>query len=751
MNRPPYFVDLYKDNQNDEKVSQFNDQDFRITDLTISESVNGSSRAFLSMQFVSNQKKYFTDTIKTIEDFLKSQLFKHVTLCAEYRDSVDPKKDQNSQKTYFHGILSNYSVAFGVPYDTITLELSSYFDLLKLQNNYRTFENKNIRDILVSVFEYYADGKGGGLVGSRFQYDFSEIIPDIHTSTRVQVMQIGESDYDFVVRLLKEDGLSFFNYHTPQTSIFVLMPDIVETLTNYEKKQKPEFSFPIPLSYIVAPITTAPAPYPTSPMDMRQRSGLEDLWTLNNLRIKSSTTNGEAQTLNYKVGDDYRFSQKSDGGELNKEIKKKKDDDKATSSIQPPFKFEWTKYASSQANNPDVDAKKIADYFDVQMKNDLARQAFFKHTSSADGKTLVFLSLMRKVSLLIDTARDSYARPPFLSASRDVLERVIYGLTMRYRTSVVSKPSPTAQTMPSVFHYFETSLKFFDPTTNDRLLIPFESSIEDTFAARSAEKFTAVVVPFTDQDKKIMKTKKSKAQSLVPNMIRIRFPWQKLTESTLARMSFSWTGHNYGSMFLPEVGSEVIVTFTHNNYDYPIIIGCLYNTDNIYPEIPNFEQLELKSGLGVRGIQFAPTEEGECLMVMPFHPDDPKTDMRTVFLRSNQLLKVRALGNKSTDVAANAELSVLKKEGTYTVSVGDTQSDSSLAMTVDKIEMHSSSKNVLSVAKNGKIEIKSDDSIAINSGSIQLKGKEKITLNGSTSSVAIEAGQIEANSLKIQK
>lgn len=760
INNPPFFVDLLKDHPSDEKTSKFNKEDFIITDLTISEAVNGSSVAFISLQMVSNQKHYFNDTIKTIDDFLKSQIFKHVTLCSEYPYPVDPKKDPISQKTYFHGIVWNYNIVFGFPYDVIKLEVRSYFDLLKLQNNYRTFENKNIKDILTSVFQYYSDGQGGGLVGNRFKWDCSEIIPDNHTSTRIQVLQLGESDYEFVLRLLKEEGLSYFFYHTQETCVFGMTPDLVETLQHYENDKKPEFTYGAPLPYRVNPVLT-------TPISMQQHQGptpvfgpdfFNHIWVLNNFRKYGALESVATQLSDYNASFDFRFHNDSDGGgELHSKIKKKKGENTVSEDIKPPFQLQWREYLSSQSNDPAADTEKISDYIvNKQVAADSLRKNHMNYSYHGDGVSLTFLSLLRKTALSLNTGSE---RPGFLSeASKISHEFITYGVKLRYRSSNVSSQNYSYAVQPSIdglkTHYFEFSLDLF-LTGKQKFSPPFESEFIDSSSGskyRSHHQLTAEVVAFTDQDKKEMQSKKSKAQNLIPNMIRIRFPWQKSDESTLARMSFSWTGKEYGSLFLPEVGSEVIVTFVDNNQDYPIIVGCLYNTNNPYPSLPNLEQLDLKTGLGARGIQFTPTEEGACIIRTPYHPDDPKTAMTTLFIRAEELLKTRALGNASTDViSGDAEFKVLKKDHTYTLSVGKSDEDSSMTMTGDKIDLHSSSNNSLTITKDGKAEIKTADSMTVNSKEITVTGKQKVEVSGSNSSITVASGKIDANSLQIQK
>ena len=44
-------------------------------------------------------------------------------------------------------------------------------------------------------------------------------------------------------------------------------------------------------------------------------------------------------------------------------------------------------------------------------------------------------------------------------------------------------------------------------------------------------------------------------------------------------MAQIWAGANWGSMFIPRVGQEVVVEFLDGNPDRPIITGCVYNAN----------------------------------------------------------------------------------------------------------------------------------------------------------------------------
>ena len=69
--------------------------------------------------------------------------------------------------------------------------------------------------------------------------------------------------------------------------------------------------------------------------------------------------------------------------------------------------------------------------------------------------------------------------------------------------------------------------------------------------------------------------------------VRVKFPWDRSTDndgtgqtSCWVRVAEAWAGNKWGSNFLPRVGQEVIVEFIDADPDRPIITGRLYNAQN---------------------------------------------------------------------------------------------------------------------------------------------------------------------------
>lgn len=82
--------------------------------------------------------------------------------------------------------------------------------------------------------------------------------------------------------------------------------------------------------------------------------------------------------------------------------------------------------------------------------------------------------------------------------------------------------------------------------------------------------------------------------------IKVQFHWDRHGKkdeysSCWIRVIQSFSGNNWGTLFLPRIGQEVIVQFLEGDPDRPVIIGSVYNADYMPPYDLPFEQT--KSGI----------------------------------------------------------------------------------------------------------------------------------------------------------
>ncbi|MDC4206312.1 MAG: type VI secretion system tip protein TssI/VgrG [Candidatus Manganitrophus sp.] len=70
--------------------------------------------------------------------------------------------------------------------------------------------------------------------------------------------------------------------------------------------------------------------------------------------------------------------------------------------------------------------------------------------------------------------------------------------------------------------------------------------------------------------------------------VKVQFHWDRQGKkdeksSCWLRVAQIWAGPGWGSMFIPRIGQEVVVSFLEGDPDQPIIIGAVYNGMNVPP------------------------------------------------------------------------------------------------------------------------------------------------------------------------
>ena len=73
--------------------------------------------------------------------------------------------------------------------------------------------------------------------------------------------------------------------------------------------------------------------------------------------------------------------------------------------------------------------------------------------------------------------------------------------------------------------------------------------------------------------------------------VKVKFHWDRSeakdsSSSCWIRVNQGWVGAEWGRMFIPRVGQEVIVQFEDGDPDRPMITGAVYNGNNAFPFAP---------------------------------------------------------------------------------------------------------------------------------------------------------------------
>src|SRR5690606_38589492 len=70
--------------------------------------------------------------------------------------------------------------------------------------------------------------------------------------------------------------------------------------------------------------------------------------------------------------------------------------------------------------------------------------------------------------------------------------------------------------------------------------------------------------------------------------IKVQFHWDREGQSDensscFVRVVQPWAGNGWGFVFLPRIGMEVAVNFVDGDPDRPMVVGCVYNGENVPP------------------------------------------------------------------------------------------------------------------------------------------------------------------------
>jgi type VI secretion system secreted protein VgrG len=73
--------------------------------------------------------------------------------------------------------------------------------------------------------------------------------------------------------------------------------------------------------------------------------------------------------------------------------------------------------------------------------------------------------------------------------------------------------------------------------------------------------------------------------------VMVKFVWDRAAAcSCRVRVAQQWAGQQWGSMVIPRVGQEVLVSFLDGDPDRPIILGCVYNGNYMPPyTLPDYQ------------------------------------------------------------------------------------------------------------------------------------------------------------------
>ncbi|EAM2857707.1 type VI secretion system tip protein VgrG [Salmonella enterica] len=155
--------------------------------------------------------------------------------------------------------------------------------------------------------------------------------------------------------------------------------------------------------------------------------------------------------------------------------------------------------------------------------------------------------------------------------------------------------------------------------------------------------------------------------------IKIQFLWNQNNQSNSSetcwvRVVQPWAGGKYGGQFIPRVGNEVLVSFVQGQPDYPIVIGAVYNGQNMPPfQLPSEKN---ESGFLTQSTSKGVPGEGHRLSF-----NDKKGEERlTIIAQKDFYLTVKdqshiKIGSNRTTELTKGDENLLLKKGSIAVAL----------------------------------------------------------------------------------
>ncbi len=165
--------------------------------------------------------------------------------------------------------------------------------------------------------------------------------------------------------------------------------------------------------------------------------------------------------------------------------------------------------------------------------------------------------------------------------------------------------------------------------------------------------------------------------------VKVRFHWDRQASadersSPFIRVAQTWAGKKYGALFTPRIGHEVVVEFLEGDPGKPIVVGSVYNQDNMPPyalpgdkTVSGIRTDSSKNSDGFNEIRFE-DKKGQELLSVQAEKD------RKVLVKHNNSETVRASesisigGSQSESIGGNRSLSVGKDES---ITIGMNRTD----------------------------------------------------------------------------
>ncbi len=237
--------------------------------------------------------------------------------------------------------------------------------------------------------------------------------------------------------------------------------------------------------------------------------------------------------------------------------------------------------------------------------------------------------------------------------------------------------------------------------------------------------------------------------------VKVQFHWDRQGKknedsSCFVRVAQSIAGKQWGGLWLPRIGQEVVVEFLEGDPDRPIITGAVYNADNMPP-------YALPANKTQSGVKTRSSKEGKAENFNELRFEDKKGSELVYFHAEKDFERVvqhddtltvgeNDEGSQTITIEKDRTLTVSKGNETYTIDQGtqtiEVEGDRSIT-----VRSGDETHEVSSGSRETTIE--TDDTLTVNSGNRSVtvsSGDDAHTVSSGNRTVSVEMGD---NSLTV--
>jgi type VI secretion system secreted protein VgrG len=218
--------------------------------------------------------------------------------------------------------------------------------------------------------------------------------------------------------------------------------------------------------------------------------------------------------------------------------------------------------------------------------------------------------------------------------------------------------------------------------------------------------------------------------------VKVLFHWdregkKKRDENTscFLRIAHPWAGTGWGVIFLPRKGQEVLVDFLEGDPDQPIIVGSVYNADEMPPyKLPDFKTMST--------IKSRSTLNGDPKQFNELRFED-KQGKEQVFLHSQRRMDVRVKQSMFETIGGARNTGI---GGEFALTIGGNNDEHIKQARYNRINgtLESSVGGTVGVIIDGATSKVVNGALSISAPQIVLEAKTQISLKVGTNCVVID-------------